>query len=249
MQIIPAPHPLNRRSFLHAAGKFAAAAAVLPANLLVQKTAGQERHEQSYVVPTNENLMRQHGILRRVLLMYDEVIRRIDAKQDFPRQTVIDSAEIIRKFIEDYHEKLEEEHIFPLFRKYYRRDDVLRLYAQKLVDLVDILNEQHTAGRRLTDRIVSTLQSLNTSDNRQKLAHDLRAFIRMYAPHAAREDTVLFPALHVIATRQEYEELGEKFDEIEHKTFGGDGFDMYLDYVTAFEKRLGIYDLKQFTPK
>jgi hemerythrin-like domain-containing protein len=126
---------------------------------------------------------------------------------------------------------------------------VLRLYAQKLVDLVDILHEQHQAGRPLTDRIASTLQSLKTADDRQKLARDLRAFIRMYAPHAAREDTVLFPALHVIIPRQEYEALGERFVEIEHKTFGGSGFYIYLDYVTAFEKSLAIYDLVQFTPK
>jgi hemerythrin-like domain-containing protein len=249
MQIIPSHHPLHRRSFLHATGKFAAAAAVLPTTLLAQKTTGQEKHEQNYAVSTNERLMRDHGILKRVLVIYDEVIRRIDAKQDFPPQTVIDSAEIIRKFIEDYHQKLEEEHIFPLFRKYYRRQDVLRLYAQRLLDLVDVLGEQHQAGRRVTDRIVSTLQSLKTPDDRQKLAQDLRAFIRMYTPHEAREDTVLFPALPVIITPQEYQALGEKFEEIEHKTFGGDGFDIYLDSVTAFEKRLGTYDLKQFTPK
>ena len=249
MPILPSHSPLHRRSFLHATGRFAAAAVVSPATLLAQKTTGQERHEQYYDVSTNENLMRQHGILKRVLLMYDEVSRRIDAKQDFPTQTAIDSVEIIRRFIEDFHEKLEEEYIFPLFRKYYRRDDVLRLYAQKLVDLVDILNDQHPAGRRLTDRIVSTLKSFRTSDDRQKLAQNLRAFIRMYAPHMAREDTVLYPALHVIVTRQEYDALGEQFDEIEHKTFGTDGFDVYLDQVTAFEKYLGIYDLVQFTPK
>lgn len=248
MQIIPSHHSLHRRSFLHATGKFAAVA-VLPATLLAQNTTGQEQHEQEYDVPTNEHLMREHGILQRVLLIYNEVIRRIEARQDFPPQTVIDSAQIVRKFIEDYHQKLEEEHIFPLFRNYFRRQDVLRLYAQKLLDLVDILNEQHQAGRRLTDRILSTLHSLKTQDDRQKLAHDLRAFIRMYTPHEAREDTVLFPALHVIVTRQEYQALGEKFDEIEHKTFGGDGFDFYLDLVTALEKRLGIYDLAQFTPK
>jgi hemerythrin-like domain-containing protein len=248
MPILPSHPPLHRRSFLHATGKLAAAA-VLPAKLLAQKATGQERHEQYYDVSTNESLMRQHGILKRVLLMYDEVIRRIDARQDFPTQTVIDSAQIVRRFIEDHHEKLEEDYIFPLFRKYYRRDDVLRLYAQKLVDLVDILDKQHPAGRRLTDRILATLQSLKTADDRHKLAQDLRAFIRMYAPHMAREDTVLFPALHVVATRQEYEALGEKFDEIEHKTFGTDGFDIYLDQVTAFEKYLGIYDLAQFTPR
>jgi hemerythrin-like domain-containing protein len=246
-------HPLSaslpRRSFLHATGNLAAAAAVFPATLLSQKITAQEQHEHYYEVLTNEGLMREHGILKRVLLIYDEVIRRIDARQDFPLQTVIDSAEIIRRFIEDYHEKLEEEHIFPLFRNYYRREDVLRLYAQKLVDLVDILHEQHQAGRRGTDRILATLQSLKTPGDREKLARDLRAFIRMFTPHVAREDTVLFPALHVITTRQEYEALGEKFEKIGRKAFGTDGFDMYLDQVTAFEKYLGIYDLAQFTPK
>jgi hypothetical protein len=33
------------------------------------------------------------------------------------------------------------------------------------------------------------------------------------------------------------------------KTFGGDGFDIYLDKVVTIEKQLGIYDLKQFTPR
>src|SRR5579863_1987550 len=248
MQIVTSRQPMHRRSFLHVTGKLAAAAAVLPAASLAQQTTGQEQSEPDDV-STNEGLMREHGILKRALLIYDEVVRRIDAKQDFPSQTVIDSAQIVRNFIEDYHEKLEEEHLFPLFRNYFRRQDVLRLYAQKLVDLVDILHEQHQAGRRLTDRIVSTLQSLKTPDDRRKLAQDLRAFIRMYTPHVAREDTVLFPALHVIVTRQEYKALGEKFAEIEHKTFGGDGFDNYLDQITAFEKRLGVYDLAQFTPR
>lgn len=224
-----------RRSFLHTTGMLAAAVTVFPATLLAQKSVVKEQADD---VSTNEDLMREHGILKRVLLIYDEVIRRIDAKQDFPPQTVSDSAEIIRKFIEDYHEKLEEEHLFPHFRK-----------AHKLVDLVDVLYEQHQAGRRVTDRVLATVQSLKTSDDRKGLADDLRAFIRMYAPNEAREDTVLFPALHEIVSRQEYEALGKKFDEIEHTTFGGDGFDIYLDKVSGIEKRLGIYDLAQFTPR
>jgi len=72
--------------------------------------------------------MREHGILKRVLLAYDEMIRRIRARQDLSPQAVIDGATIIRRFIEDYHEKLEEDHLFPRFRK-----------AGKLVDLVTVL--------------------------------------------------------------------------------------------------------------
>jgi hypothetical protein len=65
----------------------------------------------------------------------------------------------------------------------------------------------------------------------------------------AREDTVLFPALHEIVSPSEYEALGKKFDEIEHKAFGGDGFDTYLEKVNGIEKQLGIYDLAQFMPR
>lgn len=198
----------------------------------------KKKEEGEENVSTNEDLMREHGILKRVLLAYDEIIRRIHTKQDFPPHAVTAGATIVRKFVEDYHERLEEEHLFPRFRK-----------AGKLVDLVNTLYTQHQAGRRVTDRIFATAGSLKTDDDRNRLARDLEAFNRMYAPHEAREDTVLFPALHKIVSPHEYDAMGEQFEGIERKTFGGDGFDIYLDKVEALEKQLGIYDLAQFTPK
>ena len=196
----------------------------------------KSEHEEENV-STNEDLMREHGILKRVLIAYDEIIRRIRAKEDFPPQTVTEGATIIRKFIEDYHEKLEEDHLFPRFRK-----------AGKQVELVTVLYAQHQAGRRVTDRIMAKANTLKTEDDRSQLAQDLEAFNRMYAPHEAREDTVLFPALHKIVSLHEYDALGEHFEKIERQTFGGDGFDIYVDKVAALEKRLGIYDLSKFTP-
>jgi len=225
----------TRRSFLVAAPVYAAAlvaGGALPLRADENKKKGEEED-----VSTNEDLMREHGVLKRVLLVYDEIVRRIRANQDFPPQAVTDSANIIRKFIEQYHEKLEENHLFPRFRK-----------ASKLVDLVSVLQAQHQAGRQVTERVLATVQSLKTGENRNKLAADLHAFVRMYSPHEAREDTVLFPALHQILSRKN-DALGEQFDKIERQTFGGDGFDIYVEKVTAVEKQLGIYDLAQFTPR
>jgi hypothetical protein len=71
----------------------------------------------------------------------------------------------------------------------------------------------------------------------------------MYAPHEAREDTVLFPALRTLVSKQEYAALGEDFEKKEHQLFGEDGFDKMVERVAAIEKTLGIYDLAQFTPK
>ena len=128
----------SRRQFL---------TAVIPAGSLAllpgaAALTGQEKHEEGEEdVSTNEDLMREHGILKRVLIAYDEIIRRIRGGQDFPPQAVTEGATIIKKFIEDYHEKLEEDHLFPRFRK-----------AGKLVDLVNVLYAQHQAGRRVTER-------------------------------------------------------------------------------------------------
>lgn len=174
----------DRRDFVRGA----AASLLLPSFLAGCHEKKEVEGEEN--ISANQDLMREHGILKRVLLAYDEIVRRIEAGHDFPPETVTDGATIIRKFVEDYHEKIEEDHLFPRFRK-----------AGKLVDLVETLNTQHQAGRRVTDRV----PSIKTKEDRMKLAADLKAFNRMYAQHEAREDTVLFPALHKIVSPHEYD--------------------------------------------
>jgi hemerythrin-like domain-containing protein len=195
--------------------------------------------EEEEVSPA-EDLMREHGVLKRVLLIYEEAIRRMTANQELPVETVADSAKIIRNFIEDYHEKLEENFLFPRFEK-----------AGKLTDLVKTLRDQHQAGRRVTDLTLGLAKqsTIKNADERAQLADSLRQFIRMYNPHEAREDTVLFPAFRKIVSANEYASLGEDFEKKEHELFGEDGFEKMVDKVTNIEKKLGIYELAQFTPK
>jgi hemerythrin-like domain-containing protein len=200
-------------------------------------TEENKRKEKEAEVGPPEDLMREHGVLKRVLLIYGEVLRRIDAKQDFPPETLGDAARIIRSFVEDYHEKLEEDFLFPHFEK-----------ANLLVDLVKV---QHQAGRQVTDVTMrfANLQSLKNESERGQLIASMQQFIRMYNPHEAREDTVLFPAFRKIVSPHEFDALGEDFEKKEDELFGEEGFEKVVDRVAAIEKRLGIYDLAQFTPK
>src|SRR5439155_12765025 len=78
-----------------------------------------------------EDLMREHGVLNRILLIYEEGLRRLRDKEDVPPDVFHKPATLVRKFVEEYHEKLEENFIFPEFQK-----------AKKLVDLVKVLKEQ-----------------------------------------------------------------------------------------------------------
>src|SRR5690242_12599763 len=80
----------GRRSFLTGSAS-AAGLVLLPASA---SFAAEEKKKQGgdEDVSTNEDLMREHGILKRVLLAYDEIIRRIRDKQDFPPDTVMAGA-------------------------------------------------------------------------------------------------------------------------------------------------------------
>jgi len=233
----------DRRSFLDVVGKIGAGmiACASVAGVAVgqgkKKDGGNKMPENPEDVGPTEDLMREHGVLNRVLLIYDEFIFRIEQKQDIKPELVKSAANIIRSFVEDYHERQEEQFLFPRFEK-----------AKILTDLVPVLKAQHQAGRKLTDQIMD-LANARDSNDRSSLVEVLRQFIRMYRPHEAREDTVLFPELRKIVSAHEFDALGEQFETNEHKHFGADGFDLYRDKVAALEKQLGIYDLAQFTPR
>jgi hemerythrin-like domain-containing protein len=201
------------------------------------KREGQHPEED---VSATEDLMREHGVLNRLLLIYEEGLRRLRARAEVPPEAFHRPAELARRFVEDYHERLEENFIFPLFER-----------ANRLTDLVRVLRQQHQAGRVVTDVVLrcATPDQFRRPERRQELTRACEQFIRMYRPHEAREDTVLFPALHGLASARQMRELGERFEREEDRLFGDEGFERTVDQVAAIERQLGIYDLSQFTPR
>src|SRR5579871_246769 len=228
----------RRRFFASAVG--ISAAAIGAGVLFADDKKDQKKDQPEEEVGATEDLMREHGVLNRILLIFEEGLRRVHAKEDVSPEVFRAPAALVRKFVEDYHEKLEENFIFPEFQK-----------ANKLTDLIKTLKQQHDAGRRVTDVVLrnATGDRFGKDDARRELTQSCEAFIRMYRPHEAREDTVLFPALHKILPAKRLEELGEQFEKEEDRLFGDEGFEKTVDQVATIEKSLGIYELAQFTPK
>lgn len=196
-----------------------------------------EKNREPKVTPP-EDLMREHGVLDRVLLVYEAALRKFEVREDFDPAILTGAAQIVRDFIEDYHEQSEEHEVFPRFKQ-----------AGELVTLVDTLLAQHKAGRRVTDVILKAAPgSREDGDDRSQLIASTRAFIAMYRPHAAREDTDLFPLLKSVVSPHEYDAMAEEFEKKEHQQFGGDGFEMMAHRVASLEQQIGIGDLAQFTP-
>ena len=236
--------PSTRRDFLRK-GSLVGAGITIPLLAPAQQKPDEDKDNDKPKgdegVSPAEDLMREHGLLNRLLLIYDHHLQMLAAKRTFDGSILANAADIIRHFVEEYHEKLEEDFLFPRFRK-----------AKKLVSLVDTLETQHKAGRDLTAKIrelggVATFKYVSTDS--EKLSDALREFLRMYRPHEAREDTVLFPAFRTIVSAHEYDALGDDFEKKEDQLFGQDGFFKVVDQVAQLEKRLGIYELAQFTPR
>ena len=234
------PRAVGRRQLLGtsitAAGVIALSACGSPQPKAGQ--AGGPAEEEVSVTPP-EDLMREHGVLKRVLLIYREGIRHLQAGDQAPVQALNAGAEIIRSFIEDYHEQLEEQHVFPKLEQ-----------ASKLSDITAVLRTQHRRGRVLTDRVLAATTAAAAPDQpgREALVQNMAAFIRMYEPHEAREDTVVFPALRDVVPAKQFRDLADIFEDEEHRRFGQTGFQGVVDKVADIEKILGIYDLSQFTP-
>jgi hemerythrin-like domain-containing protein len=136
----------------------------------------------------------------------------------------------MRTFGEDYHErKLEEDHIFP----------VLAAKGGPLAGTIDALLAQHRRGREITAFVLAvTANALGA--RAEPLARALEAFARMYEEHAAIEDTVVFPAWKKVLGPKETDRMGDRFEDIEHQTFGKDGFDDAVKQVADIERTMGI---------
>jgi hemerythrin-like domain-containing protein len=191
-------------------------------------------------VTATEDLMREHGILRRALLVYQEsAIRLRQDAASVPPEALEKAANLFRVFGEDYHEKkLEEVYILPLVKK----------SPGTAAGYVDVLFEQHTRGREITDYLLSITKADRIPSNSvEPLAKALESFVRMYQHHAAIEDTVVFPAWKLAVGQAELDEMGEKFEEIEHEQFGDDGFETALKRMEEIESSLGLSNLSMFT--
>ena len=216
---------LTRRTFA-TAGLATVAAAV---------ACKRPRADDEPEVTPSEDLMREHGVLARLMLVLEASAPILDSSQS-ARTAIATAARLVRTFVEDYHEALEEQHLFPRFQ----RNNVHS-------ELVDTLYIQHRAGRAQIDALLAA-GTLDDATSRERARRAVDAFIRMYRPHAAREDTVLFADLPRVATGAELAELGERFEREEHARFGPHGFQSIVGQVGELERTVGVDDLAHFTP-
>jgi len=198
----------------------------------------KESEDEAAKVSATEDLMREHGVIRRILVVYRlSALRLRSQPASVPLDAVRRAAKLMHTFAEDYHEKqLEEAHLFP----------AVRAAGGAGAAEIQTLLDQHRRGREVTDYILAVTQKPITAAA-EPLARMLDAFALMYEEHAAREDTIVFPAWKRALSPKQLAEMGELFEDIEHKTFGKDGFEDAVEQIAAIEQAFGL-DPASLTP-
>jgi hemerythrin-like domain-containing protein len=201
----------------------------------------QEKESAEPEVTATEDLMREHGVIRRALLIYSQVADMLRTSPGSVDAAALHkTAQLFRTFGEDYHERmLEEQHIFPIVRK----------MKGLAASYPDVLTAQHQRGREITDYTLAVTNAPKISvQHGEPLACVFEGFVRMYENHAAREDTIVFPAWKTKFSNKQLDELSDQFEEIEHKMFGKDGFEDAEKTISGVEATFGFTDISQFTP-
>ncbi len=223
--------PLSRRSFIALAG--ATGAGVLAGCSEFGKPRGDAGTAIEIVAP-------QHGVLYRAIAILEEIKGGMDARMDLPPEIIGGTVEMFRLFIVDYHQQMEEKHIYPVFDA-----------AGKMSGMVGVLREQHAAGNQLIETLRELCGGFSAKDleKRRRMASAIHLFSRMYRAHAVREDTELLPLLHRIMPPKAYAELGSALQKAENEFLGQNGFEETIRKLTGYENILGIGDLATFTPR
>jgi len=124
---------VSRRTLITAGAVGAGAA--LGAGAAVGISALTSSPTPAATIPPSEDLMVDHGILKRILLSYREVSRQVTAGDPVPVAPTAAAAALIQTYIESYHEALEEAYVFPRLEQ-----------AGRLTGLVRTLLIQHDRG-------------------------------------------------------------------------------------------------------
>jgi hemerythrin-like domain-containing protein len=204
------------------------------------RTPQQEKEAVGGEVTATEDLMREHGVLRRALFVYSETAARLRSNPSaVSPDALAKTARLFRDFGEDYHEKkLEEMFIFP----------PVKWQGGQAAGLTDVLISQHSRGRGITGYIIAVTKGGKLDPhNIEPLVRAMESMVRMYRAHAAREDTIIFPAWKETLTAQQLDQMGDKFEDIERKQFGRDGFENAVRQIADIESELGLAELSQFT--
>lgn len=193
--------------------------------------------ESSDVIPCIQDLMYEHSILVRILLIFEELIKKdIIFLENHNFRYINLLTKIIKIYIENHHEKMEEKYIFPQIR-----------FNKKIVTNLII---QHRLSNIITNKLILlTLNKHIYLKNINKIIELLKLYITLYRKHENIENTEIFPEFLKNISKEKYKKYGEEMEKHEKKILKNLKVKHFIKFIEYVEKQLNISNISLFTNK
>lgn len=195
--------------------------------------------EESPLISPTEILAREHAMIGRLMIAMESMIARLVDDPETDLFPINHAAIAIKEFGTEHHMADEEQFIFPKLRE-----------AGLLEDLIGTLTVQHERARLMIGRIIALTRAGHVDDlgQRNEIANLCMSFVIMYRAHAAREETVVFPALYDAVTENYIDNIGKRMRDEERGLMSDPGLRKLMDNLRKIEAAAGTAELARFTP-
>lgn len=186
-------------------------------------------------ISATEELCVEHAMLDRIMLAMDRTLKMAGTGGKADLSPISKACTMLNQVVDQHHMKLEEDEIYPKFRK------------GELSSFVGELERQHDEARKLVARMEELSKGGKKKADLEELRSTFMDFHDMMMAHAAWEQTVLFPVMEGKMSDKELDDLKETQEAHEKELLGEDATEKVYNMLADLESSAGIAGLRDFT--
>ena len=176
-----------------------------------------------------EILSSEHRVIERVIQALDTAADRLATGQAVRPGFFLDSADFIKGFADGCHHKKEEGVLFQAML-----DNGLPAQNSPVAVMLD----EHEQGRDFTRGMRRAAEHLQAGDASAAalVVENARGYTSLLRQHIYKEDNILFPMADRVIPVDQYDQVVDGFEHVEHEETGEGVHEKYLGLAERLEK-------------
>jgi hemerythrin-like domain-containing protein len=167
-------------------------------------------------------LKHEHQAILLVIGAAEKEVVHIETTGEIHAQTVRETADFFKNFVDRCHHAKEEKHLFVMMHE--------RGIPMK-TGLLAVLLREHEQGRGYVRAVAEAVKGKSAADAIRKVKKNLAAYARLLRAHIAKEDHVLYPMADRLLKPADQKVLAEAFEKVESEELGEGVHEKYHAWI------------------
>lgn len=177
-------------------------------------------------------LSEEHRVIERVLDSLEAGANRLEAGEPISPEFFLSAVEFVRGFADGCHHRKEEGSLF------------VRMEAAGVSregGPIGVMLAEHELGRQFIRSLEKAALALQAGDEngRRQAIESSRGYINLLRQHILKEDRVLFPMANQVIPANQYDQVWEDFEHVEHEETGEGVHEKYLALADRLSAEVG----------